>query len=247
MKKFFLLTSLLLYLIIIIGCTSASNEEMSLYNKSDSGDMSEYRGYVSIDYMMFTSMEELLVTRNHIARGRASDELSNIALSTNFLDVNTMYMPINIPEPFNLDRIFVNEVIISFWYRPHQYVGLNCMDSDVFMFTMYRWDLDNPLEGILAQSRSAAAGMVNDYIYFDGSNSLFWAIDRTLVTLQAPFPSETGRFSHQASTYSDAAWANGVMGMVNFTSTMTLDLTNPEMIYNKFGCLDALSQRLLLK
>jgi hypothetical protein len=219
--------------------------------------------------LVFSSLEEFLTgyiaakdgsaTRGAIDfPGRwmpSSYALSDVLESVGFASIETLYLPIGIPEDFRLHLIRVTDIAVSFEYLHKDDMLLdeasrNRASRDrQFTLAYFMFDMDYSylVDAMLRQSyvsfgvRATENDLIDGRYFFDGRYSFTWVHGRERFTLRTPGPShidfgaETTVNAHGEVVFSNPA------DMVQFLEIRTVDLTDPEQIEALLAELNPLS------
>ena len=178
-------------IVLFNGCANVNeegNENASLLGPSD--------------FMIFSSVEELLSSYRDVVMGEADEEFIAIAEQFDFAGIETIYLPIGIPDEYVLRRIEVSEGGFFFTYVHEEdmiseeaaWKAIN--ENRHFMLVTINYDRTNfdasigPMDGVLRQNNITAADLIDGKYFFREPNRFHWAIDRTHFRLDTPIPSE---------------------------------------------------------
>jgi len=161
------------------------------------------------DPLVFSSFEDLLsgyeLARNgdftNLAsqRGATGSALADIVESTNFTELEKLYLPTGLPMPYQLYKISVYDKCISICFmHEDDMVSDEAIQSAFSQFKFfgcdyYYWDSDSPLDGTLRQHGATEKNLIDGKYLFDGRHSLCWAIDRGAMYMYLPLPSRDVR------------------------------------------------------
>ena len=257
MKKLLILSIAFFAIFALFGCSYEASE-----NKNNGGETSSVEDRevptVSIgpDMLVFSSLEDFLISyvetkKGGIARGDFDflgewmplrHTASDVLESVEFAHLETLYLPIGIPEDFMLHRIRVmgENVVIEYLHKDDmelEEAARNAVPPErMFIFRYSRWDMEDSflVEAMLRQSfvsfgvNATENDLINGRYFFDGWHSFDWIQNRERFTLRVPtqidIGAETTVNEHGMSVLSNPA------EMVSLLEIRTVDLTDPEQI-----------------
>jgi len=218
------------------------------YNETDVGydiiDVYDETNYVqeeeimvseAIDFIEFSTLEDFLATSvatradeevadlvNHWSGSQDASSLEDIIENTELQSIRTLYLPIGIPENFEVRRVTVTEHYITFRYLPREITPVSREEfwsamtgNPSFEFTIYRWqDMSDQMDIILEEENKSADDLINGKYLFLEPNMFIWESNGVLLTLYyTPGPSE-----------SDDEGRRSAPDMVIFAETREIDL-----------------------
>ena len=145
-----------------------------------------------VDELEFASLEELLVAHKAVREGTASAELTALAESVKFAELDEFYFPTGIPEEYKLYKISINYLAVNAVYLTESdLVSKEAIDRAIaqqkeFDFCFYRENLENPMEDILEQLDATEKDLVDGIYLFNSPYSVYWASDRAVLHLYMP-------------------------------------------------------------
>ena len=226
MKRLIFLCITLALILALAGCGQSNHDDQ------ESGTHDEIAVSVPVDALVFGSLEEFLDTYRGISLRGVVDSLAD---SVNLLGLTNFYLPIGIPENFELHRIEVNPYFVIISYLPREYLVSEEMirygywNFRHFQFTFTRWDIDNPMSGILEQFSMTERDLIDGKYFVGLTNSVIWASEREVLHLYTPLPPDR-HDAIRASSEMDAASALGFADALEMTRAVTaiytIDLTN---------------------
>jgi len=218
MKKALIIYVSIALTLAIFGCGN-SNKASDVAAVGASADMPTAQvGAPTLpmpDSLYFTSLEDFLNTHRLLSENGAGAEAETLPIAdwwTVFPDrtlvdvienvdlssLEKLYLPIRIPEAYQLYNIEVDRENVAFWYLPEEYAVLEDglsharMNRSYFLFTFTRWDMESPMDAILGQHQNMPyfnyeedmiAGKV-----FMRPNMFNWASESENLLLRLPIP-----------------------------------------------------------
>jgi hypothetical protein len=147
----------------------------------------------------FSSLEELLDAYQAVKEGAADAELAKLAESVNFLDLDELYVPTNIPDPYQLHAIRVDYLAVTYQYlleedRISWETVLEARSQKrEFFFGVYRWDPDRSMTitSILQSDNKTVSDLfggiyLRDSRFGSDTNRLYWGSERVVLFLDVP-------------------------------------------------------------
>jgi len=144
------------------------------------------------DKLEFKSIEQFLEAYKTVKEGKAVGDLANKADSVDFTGLEKLYVPKNIPEEYQLANILVNEDAIILWYLPKEHMGssdaiqMALAKQMEFQIGFARWDLDDPMAGIMKQKKATEKDLIDGKYLFSRPNMLQWELDRGVMNMYMP-------------------------------------------------------------
>ena len=211
MKRLLMVVCITVLLVVFVGCTRSNgiNENLTISYNEGSGNESIDRdcpiaGSISgsavspvsevPDILEFWSLAEFLGTHRAYAAGvRSFGELTSLMEDANLRELETLYLPIGIPEAYRLYRIFVSDTGMSFWFLPEEHLVSQRTRSSAmayglgFAFAFTRWNYDDPKASMMGQLRGVCESeLIDGRYYFDGQHGIEWTTDTERVQLRIP-------------------------------------------------------------
>ena len=196
MKRFFLISVALFLLTLFAGCRQ--QEEISI----------GHQACAVIDHLTFSSLEEFLAGYLIAREGRtdgditalveswqvrsSNTELGDVVESVSFTSLENLYLPIGIPDGFQIHVIRVNEEVVNirFLHEDDMVSEEAIWDAIVrqrdFRFNFTRWDLDSPMDGIFEQFHVTEEDLLDGRYLFLEPNFFIWASDREVLYMYMP-------------------------------------------------------------
>ena len=192
----------------------------------------------AFDYLMFSSLEEFLYSYRMVNAGNATGELAELAESVAFLALETLYVPVGIPEDFFLYRLTVNEGAVNFWFLHEEAKGVDEFEKweviarrGDFVFGITRWGIDYPMNGILEQFNATVEDLIDGKYLFREPNSFIWASDREVMHLYTPLTRDFGReATEDENIIGFSADITENSDMVAFCEILVIDLLDDNMV-----------------
>jgi len=178
MKRFF---SICIIVIMLAGFAEAG--------AATEGNLQITLPLVTLD---FYSLEELLFAHEAVRDGAAGEELMDLAEQTNFAELEEIFFPTAIPEPYLLYRISVHRAWVSMEYLQKDHFGTEETIRSVmqqllhFTFVMDRMDVENPMASLLDQFNVTERDLINGIYLFRQPQTFWWGAERTTMSLQVP-------------------------------------------------------------
>jgi len=256
--RYLLITSVLFLLAItLIGCgthSEATREDGQIDAINDE-IYQEYRHEQEpkvsevVNTLFFSSFEEFLESYRAVTFGRAYGELTRLAESVNLASMGTFYLPIGIPETFQLYRIDINENFVIIWYLPKDFIGLDdafiraLSQGRDFQFSFSRWDKDDvdlEMSLILHQNNATEENLINEKYLFAGQNLLFWSSDNAILLMYTPMnplpsdgvlaPTEISAVLQPNNLQADDIQRRIVADTLSITETININLRDENMV-----------------
>jgi len=232
MKRFLILGIIFVFIFALVGCGQRNEADMEIESTVDVVTDLETEEQIVISgsfepaTLRFSSLEEFLVSYLEAMSGRArGGTLSTLEESVNLLSLERFYLPVNIPEEYKLFRILVDEYHVSLWFLPEEHLGseMDIINATVFeqhflLSVTRRLNLENPMAGVLEQSRITEADLIDGKYYFDGWNLFIWGSNGEILMLYTPVTPVVGLMDTVGED------------IVRFTEMYTLDLTDEDAI-----------------
>ena len=185
MKKF-----LLLLLVLLTLTLTACGIPFTAVEQEDEG--------CPADLEFFFSLEEFISAIETQGDGVAQ-------LGT----LKAYYVPTNIPEEYRLYSILAGVSDICFAYYPVEVLGDEAamMEAEAtmecFEFRFRRWELDDPLSGIMEQLNMGAWDYIDGKYLFDAPfRTYYWAQDGAALSMK--LPASLNVTTEEAITYCQA-------------------------------------------
>jgi len=189
-----------------------------------------------VNEIAFSSINELVVTYNTMLAGRANNDMAKYAESVNFTALERLYKPTNIPNEYQLYRISVNEDVVTLLYLHKddlisEYTAWDALiHQRHFQFTFTRWDIENPMAGIMAQTDTTETDLINGRYIFIEPNMFIWASDSEIIYMYTPL-------NPHRSSFNELDWnnktvdfvLNSIYDQVQLTETSVLSLSTDDI------------------
>ncbi|MCL2397135.1 MAG: hypothetical protein FWC93_03625, partial [Defluviitaleaceae bacterium] len=224
MKRLSVIIMTLFLALTLIGCGQNEDIDDDIIETTNGVFEDDHVSYEP-DTLRFTSMREFLESYLMVGSGRATGMTTSMASSVNLMEPESFYLPIGIPEEYQLYRLTICENFVTSWFLPEEYLtsGVEMRRADArqqhFMFSFTRWDMDSPENAMLGQLRITENDLIDGpygKFHFDERNNfLWWTSDTEHIMMQFP-----ARLSRNTTLES----------LAPLTQTYTLDLTNPAAI-----------------
>jgi len=187
--------------------------------------------------MVFSSLEEFVLTYSTALAGRAGDDIAILAESMNLSTLERLYMPTNIPSEYQLYRITVDENAVTLLYLHSDDLVTEGMIWDAlinqrhFKFVVTRWDIDSPMAGILAQTESTDADLIDGRYLFIEPNMFIWSSDRDVIYMYTPLNPRGNSFVRQERGNDNIHGFDWVSNFeqIQLTETRVIDLLVDEI------------------
>ena len=241
MKRVTMIGMLFLLLVALVGCGQFNEEQ-------------EITGERVIDILDFPSLEAFLdaylIVRedgegdisdfvSEFWSATGDDNLMDIATGAEFASLEMLHLPVGIPEDFELYRVRINELLVSFRFlhRDDMVSEYATKEADLqqqfFEFHFHRIDAEDSvlLEGILEQDSATKADLIDGRYLFREPNSFTWVSNRTIFGLRTPVPQyDTSSESIMAATELGGVSLDDPYAMVSFTETVTINLQDTRAV-----------------
>ena len=146
------------------------------------------------DLLTCASLEQLLESHSAIREGKAVGELSGITELLDFVALEKLCVPINIPKEYLLYEINVYKAVVCFTYlREEDMVSVDaitdaCIKKRSFEFRFFYPENESSMEGMLAQEGATKKDLIDGKYLFREPNELLWVLDGNLICLNMPLP-----------------------------------------------------------
>ncbi len=188
MKKYFILLLALLVIPALSACKAASPaDEAAIAHNEETVDA------CAVDLVAYYSLEEFesALTESQIAAQNNeqtyADEIAKLS------ELDAYYIPDGIPEGYVLGKILVGAVGVGFYYYPADRVEsrdkrMGAESKQMcFEFIFGRWDLEEPLSGIMAQLGQGEDDYIGGrFLLESGRNTYYWEQNGDLLSLRFP-------------------------------------------------------------
>ena len=243
MKRFLTMCSVLCLLVSTVGCEQYDKQvDKAGVNPSDNSEEANTESFVSRNYQLeYSSIEDFLDSYRAAITGDIDGDFSAMVEDFDFTTLRSLYLPVSIPIEYELHSITVNAGMINFWYFHEDDL---VSESDIhnaeyekqyFQFSIFRLELDSPMEGILRQENATEADLMHGKYLFVEPNCFLWAEGRNLLCLYTPIPLENfGRLGLDSSAYGASMYTTQsgitptdpyIVGeLVQFTEVGVIDL-----------------------
>jgi len=144
------------------------------------------------DELEFSSIEEFLASYQAIRAGNAAGDVSRLAKSVNFLALKELFLPTGIPVEYQIYKITINENFVSIWYlrkedmTSEEAIFTALCQQQRFLFSFTRWDLENPLDGILKQRDATYSDLLDGTYLYKEPNMFTWSSNREVLFMYTP-------------------------------------------------------------
>jgi len=226
MKRVLLLGVVVFMAMVLFACeTSASEAELNEIGAGEANEESSYEyihyepdreeitgGEVAIDVIEFLSLEDFLKTHVTSKMGvyrvdfadtwssQSGGQLKDAIAGTNFVALDILYLPVGIPEDFEIRLITVTDYYVFFRFLPKEIVVTNRNEFwdaaavyPTFEFAFTRgWGAENPMDGILEQNNATEVDLIGGKYLVTGSNTLTWSSGTELLHMFKHTPLSIG-------------------------------------------------------
>jgi hypothetical protein len=200
MKRLLLMGFTLFLLLVPVGCgqyneTVGITESNPIDAPKDINNENELAICDTPTTLEFSSVDELLDSYRAMKTGEMKKELANIANEVGFSALERLYLPTSIPDEYQLYRILINKLEVSFWYMHKDDLAsekaiMNAKSMQgYFLFSFTRWDIDSPENGRFQRDDP---DLVDGKYWINEPNSITWPTDtgRDIFYMRTPFPSQ---------------------------------------------------------
>jgi len=199
------------------------------------------------DELIFSSLEDFLLAYRALQLGEditafvenwfsglSGSTLESVAKGSNLASLETLYLPVGIPDDFVIGKILVNEyhVHIAFYHIDDMVSEDSKWIADIqqrhFSFAMLFRDYD---EATLFSNMMEAYGayeesLIDGKYFFSEPNRFDWVADGVWFQLYTPLRQLSESNKSISATEIDGVSLNNPREMVVFTETRTIDLTD---------------------
>ena len=173
----------------------------------------------------FSSLGELIETRKSARTGKSTGELAE---SVDFTELERIYLPISLPEPFRLNSISVYKEGVSLrYFREEDLVSEHTIRDAInnmryFTFAFTRPDSDSTMDILMQHYGITEEGLIDGKYLFREPYMLYWELDGRLMSLKVPVT--LGVLVNEISLI-DYLGLNSIEELARFTELEVIDLT----------------------
>ena len=244
MRGILLIGVLLFLAVLLTGCGQYDEDETEIFATG------------VISSLEFSSLEEFLACYIIASEGRSGGDISEfvsgfqmrfsdsdlaeVVADTNFTAFETLYLPVGIPEDFQLHRITVNEVSVALWFlHEDDLVSERAIWDAIanqrrFHFIISRWDYDSSalMENVLRQNNATREDLIDGKYLFVAPNMFIWTSDREILSLYTPLPSYDAQEEFPTENLIADFWVNpdDPASSTNFAGTVSVDLSDTDEV-----------------
>lgn len=222
MKKVYVLIVFLVVTTIFLGCTQKSDnidlnvQTLDEQNINDENDIKDHEQ--QYDEKIWDSEPDLIVfgSEYEFVEAIKAAKKTNEPDIADLAKIDFYFVPTKIPESYVLYKILAGKADIAFFYLPED--RLNSMDSILeaeslrqhFRLVYTRWDMDDPMGGIMRQMNVNESELKRGAFIFDEKDSsVYWTQERELLWVE--LPSLENKIDYETNTALDFASVQKVM------------------------------------
>jgi len=238
LSRFVLVIALVL---LFVGCGQSNPEDNALTEQETTQETMQETSTGSdspidgVNILRFTSLTEFLLAYNEAAEARLLGRRSDFDGDVNLAALESLYLPIGIPDNYRLFRILATPAEISFWYLPEEHLvsddaimgALSHQLNFSFGFTRWVWETGSPKESMMEQHRLTEEDLIDGIYYFDGRRRFQWASDSQRISMGIPLPTTDDGVLFTISDDARSFTTFNLDEPPSFTQIRTIDLTNP--------------------
>jgi len=271
MKRLLILTIVLFLLVTLAGCTQydvGGNEvydtgsyEEEIDNHYDHGHEEEIFDSVAPDQIRFSSVEDFLNAyiianeggdiTNLVSRWETATEgdIASVTDSINFTSFEEFYLPVDIPDEFELHNIEITEEFVGFAFLHRDDMGSEEAVQDVMRyfrelhFGFARWDVDDYIlfDAMMRQSWEQDILIDGKYLFREselGDHTFHWISNRTRFWLHLPANLDPTGDRSETNELGGIS-LDDPHAMISFTETTTLNLQDTRAVETMIEELEA--------
>jgi len=228
MYKYVFIITICLFILFPLTSCGQSNEVTNEITTEVTNEITNEQQMLSphpFALLGFTSLEEFFNAYEEVRMGRATGEFLSTANRINFLSLEEIYMPVNIPTGYIITFILVMERNIIITFTPIEPLDGQDIVSQEFRFFMTRntyddlieWGHETPLDGVMGWGNAIPENLINGRYFFDGRR-FSWAQGPNRLSLEIPYmPATNNDANNRHEVHLDAA-------IQNFTAATLYDL-----------------------
>jgi len=184
-----------------------------------------------VDWLQFHSLEEFLYAYELVRSGDATGTLATMAVAADLASLVELPLLTVIPDGFKLDVIRAHNETVSLYYVPESFLvsevaRLNVSSEVSFQLRITRWDMNDPMEGIMRQFGFGEEDMVDGVFFRERTNSLHLAHGNERITLRLP---ESMRPNPNTRGITD------IHHLIPLTQTTTINLLDEALVTELIG------------
>ena len=239
MKKILGASAAMLFLLVMVSaCASYGSDEPieALLQEDDFIEPANYDvptgGERVMDMLFFSSLEDFLTAHRTLRDGgditdlvaewQASFtdmDLADVIVNAGLASLETFYLPVGIPEEFQIHRVDINESGVGIWYLHKDELAFEDADwfeisrSWDFLFSFTHVETPGNMRSILQQHNMSEEDLVDGRLFLE-PDLFVWAYGRVRMLLYIPM-----------SLVSD-----NVADMLRLTEVKAVNLLDAEMV-----------------
>jgi len=252
MKRLLLMAFTLFLLLMYVGCGQHNgkyemNEATSIGAYKEAYNEQELMVEEVVDELVFSSIVDFLAAYRAVRVGSditdfvADSTSSNYAYlteSVDFLALEKLYMPIGIPEEYQLCKIALNDEGIAFWYLhkadlvfENAFLKATSQQQHFIFGFIRRWDFNSPMDGILRQNGATKEDLIDGKYLFVMPNMFIWSFGRELLYMYTPLPSPDYRIIEPDDNTTKLKWPpDYAYELVKFAEVEVVDLLDEDAV-----------------
>jgi len=255
MKRGLLLGVVFFIAMILFACgTNVSEVESGEANETSNYEDIHYEsdrdeimdGEVAIDVIEFLSLEDFLktyvISKIGVYRADFADSwfsnsgerLEDAIVGTGLAALETLYLPVGIPEDFEIRLITVTDYYVFFRFLPKDVVVTSRNEFwdaaalyPTFEFAFTRgWGAEDPMDGILEQNNATERDLIDGMYLATGSNMLTWSHGTELLHVYNHTPLDIGASVaiHDATDDIASDYADYMVGLTDIEIVNLFDI-----------------------
>ena len=188
MKRILVIGAMLFLLFVLTSCGERRSDPTEVSStRTNEDEIFVTPAYVKLG---FASPEELIEAYKLVRARKADRELAEQAESVDFAELEKLYLPTKIPEPYQLYWISVGEgPAVSIGYHRDEGLPLDYDYAQYFVYTYSRQDA-SLMEVLMQQYDATEKDLIDGKYLLSGTNSLCWAFDGNIMRLSLPYSLE---------------------------------------------------------
>jgi len=191
MKQLLIMGLVLFLLFALASCGESHSNPTETTKATEPFTLDPEKVFVTpvYDELGFASPEEFIEAYKLVRAGKADRELAEQAETVNFAELEKLYLPIRIPEPYRLYWLSVMKgpTVSVLYYREEHLVSdyeRALAGSQYFSYTYKQGD--SLMDGIMQQNNAIEEDLIEGKYLLSEPCTLWWYIDGRNISLTLP-------------------------------------------------------------